>query len=93
MDQQRSFNPSYLNAGHPNLLVTPPGIHIINNVYIVRVTYYPLLFLDDVLSSVLALYTEDHTLPLPTQEEVLLCTCRTTTEEVGLFIEITVGAM
>ncbi|XP_064403130.1 E3 ubiquitin-protein ligase RNF213-like isoform X2 [Halichondria panicea] len=63
VDQQRSFNTTYLNAGHPNLLVTAP---------------------DDVLSSVLALYTEDHTLPLPTQEEVLLCTCRTTTEEVSL---------
>ncbi len=48
----------------------------------VHVQFYPLLFLDNVLSSVLALYTEDHTLPLPTQEEVLLCTCRTTTEEV-----------
>ena len=27
VDQQRSFNTSYLNAGHPNLLVTAPGTY------------------------------------------------------------------
>ncbi len=83
MDQQRSFSTSYLKAGLPNLLVTAPG-NIISTLWYMC-SYCPLLlpFLDDVLSSVLALYTEDHTLPLPTQEEVLLCTCRTTTEEVG----------
>ncbi|XP_064404373.1 E3 ubiquitin-protein ligase RNF213-like isoform X3 [Halichondria panicea] len=39
---------------------------------------------DNILSSVLALYIEDPTLPLPTLEEVLLCTLCTTVEEVSL---------
>ncbi len=38
------------------------------------------------LSSVLALYTGDHALPLPTQEEVFLCTSKTTAEEVELHV-------
>lgn len=36
----------------------------------------------NVLNTVLALYADDDTLSLPTQEEVLLCTSRTTAEEV-----------
>ena len=36
----------------------------------------------DVLATVLALYMHDKDQPLPSQEEVLICTPETTTEEV-----------
>ena len=36
----------------------------------------------DVLATVLALYMHDKDRPLPSQEEVLICTPETTTEEV-----------
>ena len=38
--------------------------------------------LGDVLATVLALYMHDEDQPLPSQEEVLICTPETTTEEV-----------
>ena len=37
---------------------------------------------DDILATVLALYMHDKKQPLPSHEEVLLCTPDTTTEEV-----------
>ena len=37
---------------------------------------------DDVLATVLALYMHDKKQPLPSNEEVLICTPETTTEEV-----------
>ena len=37
---------------------------------------------DDILRTVLALYMDDENLPLPTLEEVLICDCTTTAEEV-----------
>ena len=42
----------------------------------------PLFFVDDILATVLALYMHDKKQPLPSHEEVLLCTPDTTTEEV-----------
>ena len=39
-------------------------------------------FADDVLATVLALYMHDKKQPLPSHEEVLICTPETTTEEV-----------
>ena len=41
--------------------------------------------LGDVLSTVLALYMHDEDRPLPSQEEVLICTPATTTEEVSCY--------
>ena len=42
----------------------------------------PLFFVDDILATVLALYMHDKKQPLPSHEEVLLCTPDTATEEV-----------
>ena len=42
----------------------------------------PLFFVDDILATVLGLYMHDKKQPLPSHEEVLLCTPDTTTEEV-----------
>jgi len=39
---------------------------------------------DQVLKTALSLYMEDKTLPLPTFEEILICTPSTTSEEVRL---------
>ena len=39
-------------------------------------------FTDDVLATVLALYMHEKKQPLPSHEEVLICTSETTTEEV-----------
>ena len=38
----------------------------------------------DILRTVLALYMDDESLPLPTLEEVLICDSTTTAEEVSL---------
>ena len=38
--------------------------------------------LDNVLKTVLSMYMEDQTMPLPFLEEVLICTQQTTEEEV-----------
>ena len=46
---------------------------------IMRNTYFPS---DDVLKTVISIYMSDECLPLPTMEEVLLCTDATTAEEV-----------
>ena len=43
---------------------------------------YAFLHVDNVLRTVLALFTEDKALPLPTLEEVLICNSNTTAEEV-----------
>ena len=48
----------------------------------VSITSSIFLNTDNVLSCVLGLYASDIDLPLPTPEEVLLCTSTTTTEEV-----------
>ena len=40
------------------------------------------IFLDNVLRTVLALFMEDESLPLPSLEEVLICNPNTTAEEV-----------
>ena len=42
-------------------------------------------FTADVLKTTLALYMEDASLPMPTHEEVLVCSELTTEEEVTLF--------
>ena len=41
-------------------------------------------FVGDVLATVLALYMHDKHQPLPSHEEVLICTPETTTEEVSV---------
>ncbi|XP_022806308.1 E3 ubiquitin-protein ligase rnf213-alpha-like [Stylophora pistillata] len=48
---------------------------------------------DDILATVLALYMHDKTQPLPSHEEVLLCTPDTTTEEIELLWRRAVGDM
>ena len=40
------------------------------------------LYIDLVLTCTLMLYAEGNEMPLPTQEEVLICTPQTTAEEV-----------
>ena len=47
--------------------------------------------LDHVLKTVLSLYMEDQTLPLPTHEEVLVCNEYTTDEEVTLLWKRAMG--
>ena len=47
--------------------------------------------LGDVLATVLALYMHDKDQPLPNQEEVLICTPETTTEEVTWIATLTVS--
>ena len=42
--------------------------------------------LENVLKTVLSLYMEDQTMPLPFLEEVLICTQQTTEEEVWINI-------
>jgi len=44
-------------------------------------------FVDDVLATVLTLYMHDKKQPLPSHEEVLICTPETTTEEVINYLE------
>ena len=44
---------------------------------------YAFSIIDNVLRCVLGLYASDIDLPLPTPEEVLLCTSTTTAEEVS----------
>ena len=41
-------------------------------------------FTDQVLKTALSLYMEDKSLPLPTFEEILICTTTTTSEEVRI---------
>ena len=47
--------------------------------------------LDCVLKTILSLYMEDQTLPLPTHEEVLICNEYTTDEEVTLLWKRAMG--
>ncbi len=46
---------------------------------------------EDVLKTVLSLYMKDSSLPMPTHEEVLICTEHTTLEEVTLLWKKAVG--
>ena len=50
--------------------------------------YWNLIFSENVLKTVLSLYMEDKTLPLPFLEEVLICTPQTTEEEVLMRVYI-----
>ena len=43
---------------------------------------------DNVLKTVLSLYMEDKAMPLPSLEEVLICTQQTTEEEVLLRVDL-----
>ena len=53
------------------------------HVYMYKSSVY--LFSDNVLKTVLSLYMENPSLPLPTFEEVLICNEQTTEEEVQAF--------
>ena len=91
---QRPLPSSFLKTGSPNLLVVPSGSYHIH--YFSRTSkeyYYPKLkshiivvtfFADMVLTTTLALYMdpEKEVYPLPTLEEVLVCSRNTTAEEV-----------
>ena len=80
MCSPRTFDTNLLKAGFPNLLVTSQGSVVWSCVTIQHSCMF--LLLDNILRSVLALYARDTNLPLPTHEEVLLCTHETTAEEV-----------
>lgn len=54
-----------------------------NHAYIVMNASGILSMPDNILKSVLCLYMNDFYHPLPTPEEVLICTPNTTAEEVG----------
>lgn len=80
MECQRTF-PKYLTDGSPNLLVVPPGDASFNVTIIIITNMHKNT--DDILKTALSLYMEDHQdHPLPTLEEVLICTSSTTAEEV-----------
>lgn len=55
------------------------------NKYIRRIVRHLLhTFVGDILATVLALYMNDKQQPLPSHEEVLICTRETTAEEVSV---------
>lgn len=66
-------------TGSPNLIVTEPcKFHPYidsNSIFVMCAA--------DVLGTVLSLYMQDSTLPLPTMEEVLICSKYTTDEDVS----------
>ena len=55
--------------------------------------YRNLIFSENVLKTVLSLYMEDKALPLPSLEEVLICTQQTTEEEVLMRVDIFVSLL
>ena len=94
VQSKRQFPEKVLKLGEPNLLVTPAGkqhaccskgsITVSLTISIVTSTVHT--HTDDVLKTTLALYMEggDQSLPMPTYEEVLVCSKQTTDEEVVL---------
>ena len=81
IQRQRKFQGIDFEKRSPNLIVTERGKHNNiehNNLLILTMS----CSLDLVLKCALMLYAEDNEMPLPTQEEVLICTSQTTAEEV-----------
>ena len=69
-------------TGSPNLVVTEPcklHLYILNAICGVFN-----MCTADVLGTVISLYMQDSTLPLPTLEEVLICSKYTTEEDVSV---------
>ena len=80
---KRPFSDKVLKIGEPNLVVTPPGEAL---QYMYTFDYSHCSLTDNVIKTTLALYMEggDQSLPMPTYEEVLVCSEWTTDEEVTL---------
>ena len=70
-----------LKAGSLNMVVTLPGTWIRLSQ---KRNIDSSLYTANVLKTVLTIYMENETLPLPTLEEVLICNSATTAEEVFL---------
>ena len=81
MSSKRSFPEKVLKTGHPNLLVVTPG----NNDLTMCSQKFSVspCALENVLRAALSFYMEDGDLPMPTPEEMLICSEYTTSEEVG----------
>ena len=86
--RQRPFKS--LISGSPNLIVTSPGNY---STTVLEWSIFTELYLihsltENMLRVTITLYMEDPSLPLPTQEEVLICTPETTEEEVCNFQQL-----
>ena len=98
VQSRRPFSDQVLKIGEPNLLVIPPGEQ--NSSPLQKgCAFSPShsltvhMHTDNVLKTTLALYMEggDQSLPMPTYEEVLVCSKRTTDEEVVLLWKRALG--
>ena len=78
----RTFDTALMKSGLPNLLVTASGELYLPKVIDRDVHNFCFKSTETVLRTVLALYMEDDSLPLPSHEEVLICNSGTNIEEV-----------
>ena len=94
---RRKF-PETLKKGQPNLVVVDPGkccvfVYMYGTPGSISLKYFVhgMHCAADVLKTTLALYMEDANLPMPTHEEVLVCSERTTEEEITLLWKRAMG--
>ena len=86
VQKKRYFQGIDFEEGYPNLVVTSSGMYNIK-LLVCYILYALYTIIELVLTCTLMLYAEGNEMPLPTQEEVLICTPQTTAEEVRTLLQ------